>query len=111
MAKNENKEVGLVLFYFIYLLLERDDGVIGGVEQNTTVVDAENGAFDLKHDVSIDVCDGEGSFLEGHELLDDDQIHRVWCAELRVDDGDRVGLRRVARRSWVTGSTLVSHRG
>lgn len=48
------------------LLLERDDWFIRGVKQRATVVEAENGALHLKHDVAVNVRDGKGAFRKGH---------------------------------------------
>lgn len=42
-----------------YLLLESKDRVSSVVDQDATIAEAENLAFDLEHDVAIDVGDGE----------------------------------------------------
>lgn len=70
------------------LLLESDDGDAGGVEQDAAIVEAEDFAFDVKHDVAVNVGDCEGSFFESHKLPCDDQINQVSHAELWAHDGD-----------------------
>lgn len=42
-----------------YLLLERDDRAIGGVEQHTAIVNAEGRTFNLEHEIAVNVRDGE----------------------------------------------------
>lgn len=54
-----------------YLLLESEDGVVGGVEEDSAVPEAKNLAFDLEHDVSIDIGDCEVALCYGQELPHD----------------------------------------
>lgn len=77
-------------------MTEGDDRVTGGVEKMATVMEAENGALDLEHDVAVDVGDGEGALGDGHQLLRHDQVHRVRRAELRPHHRDRIPRRRPA---------------
>lgn len=80
-----------------YLLLEGDDGVAGGVEQDAAVVEAEDFAFDLEHEVAVKVGDCKGSLFESHQLPRDGEISVVSNAELRAHDGDATRRRRIAR--------------
>lgn len=85
-------------------MTEREDGVAGGVEDDTLIVDAKDGAFDSKHDTSIDIGDGELTFPESHQLLGDHQIHRVRSQKLRAHHHQWALKRREClcrRRSWL----------
>lgn len=79
------------------LLLERDDGIAGGVKKNAAIVKAEDGALDLEHDGAVNVGNGEGAIGEGHELLCDFQIYGIGREELGAYDGHRRSQRRVTR--------------
>lgn len=86
------------------LLLESDDGVIGGVDQDPAIAEAEEFAFDLEHDGAVDVEDFELAFLERHHLPHHRQIHRVGDDELRADH-----RRRRHRLRWVRGGYSGHH--
>jgi hypothetical protein len=80
-----------------YLLLHREDGLPGGVEQHAAVADAEDGAPDPQHDGAVGVGDGEVAVGEADGLLGHRQRHHVRRAELRGHHRHRRRRRRRRR--------------
>ena len=66
-----------------YLLPHGEEGLAGGVEQDATVVDAEDGAADAEHFSAVGVGDDEVPTGEADGLLGHRQRHRVRRTELR----------------------------
>lgn len=92
------------------LLAEREDWSTGAVDQSSTIMKAEKGTFDLKHEISIDVGDCKSTLLDRQRLLGDDQIHRVGCLELRAHHRHGVSQRLSARSSRRHRHSIRRHR-
>lgn len=92
------------------LLAEREDWSTGAVDQSSTIMKAEKGTFDLKHEISINVGDCKSTLLDRQRLLGDDQIHRVGCLELRAHHRHGVSQRLSARSSRRHRHSIRRHR-
>lgn len=66
----------------MYLLTEGEDRSTRTVEQSSSIMKAEKRTFDSEHVFAVNIGDCEGTFLNGHQLLGNVQIHRVGCQEL-----------------------------
>ncbi|KAK8596722.1 hypothetical protein V6N13_001325 [Hibiscus sabdariffa] len=59
--------------------------------QESTIMDAEEFAFDFEHDVTIDVGDSKASLGYGHDLSDDGWIYWLRITVLRPNHRDGLG--------------------
>ena len=92
----------LIKLLFNYLLAHAEEGIAAGVEEDSAVVDADEGALDRDHNGAVGVGDEEAPLPEA-ELLLHVQLHHVGRAEMRRHhrqpaDKASAGLRR--RRRW-----------
>lgn len=83
----------------MYLLPEGEERSTSAVKQLASIMKAENRTFHSEHVFAISIWDGEGTLLNGHQLLCNEQIHRVGCQELWANHGYRV------RQGWSAWSS------
>lgn len=83
----------------MYLLPEGEERSTSAVKQLASIMKAENRTFHSEHVFSISIWDGEGTLLNGHQLLGNEQIHRVRCQELWANHSYRV------RQGWSAWSS------